>query len=57
MLGKKRSKRAPLFCRRRSRSLAGPKSPQAAEFYAVAEKLMERANAASDTATDVIEIK
>ena len=37
-------------------ALAGPKSPQAAEFYAVAEKLIERANAAAASATDVIEI-
>jgi ATP-binding protein involved in chromosome partitioning len=37
-------------------SLAGPKSPQAAEFYAVAEKLMEQAESAAAAATDVIEI-
>jgi len=37
-------------------ALAGPKSPQAAEFYAVAEKLMEQAEAASAAAKDVIEI-
>ena len=38
-------------------ALAGPKSPQAAAFYAVAEKLMERADkAAAAAATDVIEI-
>jgi len=37
-------------------ALAGPKSPQAAEFYAVAEKLMLRAEAAAAAATDVIEI-
>ena len=37
-------------------ALAGPKSPQAAEFYGVAEKLMERAKAAAAAATDVIEI-
>ena len=40
-------------------TLAGPKSPQAAEFYGVAEKLMERADAAAaaaTTATDVLEI-
>jgi len=37
-------------------ALAGPKSPQAAEFYAVAEKLMEQAEAAAASATDVIEI-
>jgi ATP-binding protein involved in chromosome partitioning len=37
-------------------ALAGPKSPQAAEFYCVAQKLMERAEAVAATATDVIEI-
>jgi len=37
-------------------TLAGPKSPQAAEFYAVADKLMVRAEAAAAAATDVIEI-
>src|ERR1700729_3720820 len=37
-------------------ALAGPKSPQAAEFYAVAEKLMLRAETAAAAATDVIEI-
>jgi ATP-binding protein involved in chromosome partitioning len=37
-------------------ALAGPKSPQAAEFYAITEKLMERAEAAAAAATDVIEI-
>jgi ATP-binding protein involved in chromosome partitioning len=37
-------------------TLAGAKSPQAAEFYAIAEKLMERAEAAAAAATDVIEI-
>jgi ATP-binding protein involved in chromosome partitioning len=37
-------------------ALAGPKSPQAAEFYGVAEKLMLRAEAAAAAATDVIEI-
>jgi ATP-binding protein involved in chromosome partitioning len=37
-------------------TLAGPKSPQASEFYAIAEKLMERAEAAAAAATDVIEI-
>jgi ATP-binding protein involved in chromosome partitioning len=36
--------------------LAGPKSPQAAEFYAIAEKLMERAEEAAASASDVIEI-
>ncbi len=38
-------------------ALAGPKSPQAAEFYAVAHKLMEQAEAAAAAATDVIEIR
>jgi ATP-binding protein involved in chromosome partitioning len=37
-------------------ALAGPKSPQAAEFYAVAEKLMPIAEAAASAAGDVIEI-
>lgn len=37
-------------------ALAGPKSPQAAEFYAAAEKLMARAEAAAKSASDVIEI-
>jgi len=37
-------------------TLAGPKSPQAAEFYAIAEKLMEQAEEAAAAATDVIEI-
>lgn len=37
-------------------SLAGPKSPQAGEFYAIAEKLIERANTAAAAATDVFEI-
>jgi ATP-binding protein involved in chromosome partitioning len=37
-------------------ALAGPKSPQAAEFYALAEKLMARAEEAAASATDVIEI-
>src|SRR5271154_2838753 len=37
-------------------ALAGPKSPQAAEFYAVAEKLMVRAETAAAAATNVIEI-
>ncbi len=37
-------------------TLAGPKSPQAAEFYAVAQKLMEQAEAAAAAATDIIEI-
>ena len=37
-------------------ALAGPKSPQAAEFYAIAEKVMERAEAAAGAATDVLEI-
>ena len=38
-------------------ALAGPKSPQAAEFYGVAQKLMERAEAAAAASSDVIEIK
>src|SRR5487761_374502 len=38
-------------------ALAGPKSPQAAEFYAVAEKLMERAEEAAAASSDVIEIR
>ena len=37
-------------------ALAGPKSPQAAEFYAVAAKLMPIAEAAASAAGDVIEI-
>ncbi len=37
-------------------TLAGPKSPQATEFFNVAEKLMERANAAAAASTDVLEI-
>jgi len=37
-------------------ALAGPKSPQASEFYAVAQKLMERAEAAAAASSDVIEI-
>src|SRR6201988_1220159 len=37
-------------------ALAGPKSPQAAEFFAVAKKLMERAEAAASASKDVIEI-
>jgi ATP-binding protein involved in chromosome partitioning len=37
-------------------ALAGPKSPQAAEFYAAAQKLMERAEAAAAASNDVIEI-
>jgi ATP-binding protein involved in chromosome partitioning len=37
-------------------ALAGPKSPQAAEFYAVAEKLMKRAEAAAAASADIIEI-
>ena len=38
-------------------SLAGPKSPQAAAFYAIAEKVMEQAEASAAAATDVIEIR
>jgi len=37
-------------------ALAGPKSPQAAEFYGVAQKLIERADAAAAASSDVIEI-
>ena len=37
-------------------ALAGPKSLQAAEFYAAAEKLMETAEAAAASAKDVLEI-
>jgi ATP-binding protein involved in chromosome partitioning len=38
-------------------ALAGPKSPQAAEFFALAEKLKERADAAAaSSAQDVVEI-
>ena len=37
-------------------TLAGPKSPQAAEFFAIAQKLMERAEAAASASKDVIEI-
>jgi ATP-binding protein involved in chromosome partitioning len=37
-------------------ALAGPESPQAAEFYAMAEKLMKNAEAAAAKAADVIEI-
>jgi ATP-binding protein involved in chromosome partitioning len=38
-------------------ALAGPKSPQAAAFYAVAERVMEQAEKSAAAATDVIEIK
>ena len=38
-------------------ALAGPKSPQAAAFYAIAEKVMEQAEKSAAAATDVIEIK
>jgi ATP-binding protein involved in chromosome partitioning len=38
-------------------ALAGPKSPQATQFYAIAENVMERAEAAAASATDVIEIQ
>jgi ATP-binding protein involved in chromosome partitioning len=37
--------------------LAGPKSPQAAEFYGVAEKVMEQAEKAAAKNTDVFEIR
>jgi ATP-binding protein involved in chromosome partitioning len=38
-------------------ALAGPKSAQAAGFYAVAEKVMEEAERAAAAASDVIEIR
>jgi ATP-binding protein involved in chromosome partitioning len=38
-------------------ALAGPKSPQAAEFYGVAEKVMERAEAVAAATKDVFEIR
>jgi ATP-binding protein involved in chromosome partitioning len=37
-------------------ALAGPKSPQAAEFFSLAQKLMERAEAAAAASSDVLEI-
>ncbi|MGO8759737.1 MAG: Mrp/NBP35 family ATP-binding protein [Terracidiphilus sp.] len=37
-------------------ALAGPKSPQAAAFYSMAEKLMEQAEKSAAAASDVIEI-
>src|ERR1700677_1388754 len=37
-------------------TLAGPKSPQAAEFYGIAEKLIGQGEPAASRATDVIEI-
>src|ERR1700741_5029048 len=37
-------------------ALAGPKSPQATAFYDAAQKVMERANAAAASSSDVIEI-
>jgi ATP-binding protein involved in chromosome partitioning len=37
-------------------TLAGPKSPQAAAFYDIAEKLMIQAEAAAAAASNVIEI-
>jgi len=37
-------------------TVAGPENPQAAEFFAVAKKLMELATAAADAASDVMEI-
>jgi ATP-binding protein involved in chromosome partitioning len=37
-------------------ALAGAKSPQAAAFYSIAEKVMERAEEAAAAASDVIEI-
>jgi len=38
-------------------ALAGPKSPQAAAFYAIAEKVMEQAEKSAAAATGVIEIR
>ena len=38
-------------------TLAGSKSPQAAAFFAMAEKLMEQVEKAATSASDVIEIK
>ena len=38
-------------------ALAGPKSPQAAEFFSVAQKLMEQAEAAAAKSGDVVEIR
>jgi ATP-binding protein involved in chromosome partitioning len=38
-------------------ALAGPKSPQAAAFYEMTEKLMDRADKAAASASDVIEIR
>jgi len=38
-------------------ALAGPNSPQAAAFYAMAEKLMQQAEASAAAASNVIEIK
>jgi ATP-binding protein involved in chromosome partitioning len=38
-------------------ALAGPKSPLATEFFGIAEKMMERAEAVAAAASDVIEIK
>jgi len=38
-------------------ALAGPKSPQAAAFYVMAEKLMEHADRAAASISDVLEIK
>ncbi len=38
-------------------ALAGPKSPQATSFYAVAEKVIEQAGLAAAAAADVIEIQ
>jgi ATP-binding protein involved in chromosome partitioning len=37
-------------------TLAGPKSPQAAPFFSIAEKLMEQAKATAAASNDVIEI-
>ncbi len=38
-------------------ALAGPKSPHAAAFFRLAEKVMEQAERAAASASDVIEIK
>jgi ATP-binding protein involved in chromosome partitioning len=38
-------------------ALGGPKSPQAAAFYTIADKVMEQAEKSAAAATDVIEIK
>ena len=38
-------------------TVAGPESPQAAEFFAVAKKLMGLATTAADAASDVMELR